>query len=438
MGVVLAAGRSERLQSLTGGGSKALVQLGGLKLVERAYRTLLDAGIEEVLVVVGYHAGPVGAVVHRLGRGRVHAVLAGRWELGNGSSLAAAEDSVRGHDLFVLVTADHVFGEGALHSLVRAGEPAVLVDPDPSPQAWAEGCRVRIRGRRVVGLGKQLDEPSIDCGAFLLCPDVFQAQREAAADGDHSLAGAASRLAARRGLRPVSIADGAWWVDIDTPQDLREARTRLRRSLARDGDGPVSRYLNRPVSTRVSMAAAPLHLPPDLLSVASVVLALVGAWMLAAGQGVLGGMLVQAASVLDGVDGETARLLMRAGPRGAMLDGVLDRVGDAAVMGGLAVWALADRSGISADVIVWLAIAATAGSLLSMASKDRATALGLPPAPERRLGYLLGSRDGRLLVVAVGAVLGRPAAVLIAVTATSAITLALRMWLIRRSVRATR
>ena len=36
MAVVLAAGRSERLRAVTGGGSKALIQLGGLKLVERA------------------------------------------------------------------------------------------------------------------------------------------------------------------------------------------------------------------------------------------------------------------------------------------------------------------------------------------------------------------------------------------------------------------
>src|SRR6266540_3935147 len=71
VGIVLAAGRSERLRAVTGGGSKGLVQLGGLKLVERAIRTLLNAGVEHVLVVVGYHAGPVGAVVSRLQPGRV-------------------------------------------------------------------------------------------------------------------------------------------------------------------------------------------------------------------------------------------------------------------------------------------------------------------------------------------------------------------------------
>jgi hypothetical protein len=43
-GVVLAAGRSQRLESVTGSGSKALLRLGGLSLVERAARSLLAAG----------------------------------------------------------------------------------------------------------------------------------------------------------------------------------------------------------------------------------------------------------------------------------------------------------------------------------------------------------------------------------------------------------
>jgi choline kinase/phosphatidylglycerophosphate synthase len=434
VGVVLAAGRSERLKAVAGGGSKALVRLGGLKLVERAVRRLLDAGIGEVLVVVGYHAGPVGAVVSRLKPGRVHPLLAGAWELGNGSSLAAAEESLLGQDLFLVVTADHVFGEGALDHLVRAGEPAVLVDPHPSADAWGEGCRVRVRGEVAVAFGKQIEEPAIDCGAFLLSSDVFEAQRQAAAEGDHTLAGAVSRLATRSGLRVVRIDERTWWQDIDTPEDLRIARSLLQRSLTKDGDGPVSRYLNRPLSTRLSMALSPLRISPDLISLVSAGLALVAAWQLSAGRGILGAVLLLAASVLDGVDGETARLLMRAGPWGAMLDGVLDRIGDAALMAGLGLWALHGGSGLSPGLVVWLTVAATAGSLLSMASKDRATALGLLPAPERRLGYLLGGRDGRLALVALFAILGRPTLALSAVVVTSAISLTLRLWIIRRSV----
>lgn len=136
VGVVLAAGRSERLAGVTGGGSKALVRVGGLALVERAVRTLLAAGLERVVVVIGYQAGPVATVVNPLAPGRVRAIFAESWELGNGASLAAAESLVAEEGLFVLVTADHVFGEGG------AGAPA-LRRPPQRPR------RPRARVRRV-------------------------------------------------------------------------------------------------------------------------------------------------------------------------------------------------------------------------------------------------------------------------------------------------
>jgi CDP-L-myo-inositol myo-inositolphosphotransferase len=428
--VVLAAGRSERLDAVTRGGSKALLRLGGLSLAERAVRTLLACGLQRVLVVVGHDAGPVAAVVGRLGAGRVRAVYADRWRDGNGASLAAAEPMVAGEALFVLLTTDHLFGEGGLDRLLGAGEPAVLVDPAPGRAAWLEGCRVRIVEGAVVAVGKHLDEPAIDCGAFLLPLEVFGCQRQAAAEGDHTLAGAVTRLARARPLRAVPLPAGCWWQDVDTPQDARAAAAALRRSLGKTADGPVSRWLNRPLSTRISMALASLRPAPDLVSLVAFALGLAGGALLAAGRGVAGALLVHASSVADGVDGEVARLQLRGGPRGALLDGVLDRVADAAILAALGLWAL---DGHDAPGVLALTVAATAGALLSMATKDRAAALGLPPAPERALGWLLGGRDGRLLLVAVGALLGAPVAALAAVTATSTLSLCLRLALLRRA-----
>ena len=97
----------------------------------------------------------------------------------------------------------------------------------------------------------------------------------------------------------------------------------------------------------------------------------------------LGGILVHVASVLDGVDGEIARLKVRASAWGALFDGVLDRLGDAAVVAGLAVWSLSPTEGHSPTVIAVVAALAASGSMLSMASKDRITALRLPQPPER-------------------------------------------------------
>ncbi len=59
VGVVLAAGRSERLAKVTGGTSKALLRVGGTTLVERAVRSLRDGGVTVVVVVVGHDADAV-------------------------------------------------------------------------------------------------------------------------------------------------------------------------------------------------------------------------------------------------------------------------------------------------------------------------------------------------------------------------------------------
>jgi 1L-myo-inositol 1-phosphate cytidylyltransferase / CDP-L-myo-inositol myo-inositolphosphotransferase len=431
--VVLAAGRSERLADVTGGGSKALVRVGGLSLAGRAVRRLLATGIERVIVVVGYQAGPVATVVNRIAPGRARAVFADHWERGNGASLAAADPHLAEERSFLLVTTDHVFGEGALEPLLSSSGYGVLVDHAPDPKAWAEGTRVRLHEEHAIAFSKEFEDPSIDCGAFLLPVAIFEAQRRAAASGDESLAGAVTELARTVPLEALPLPQGAWWQDVDTRADLRRAAERLRRSLTKDADGPVARYFNRPVSTRLSMALARLPLHPDVVSLIAFLVTLAGAWSLAMGAGVAGGLLVHAGSLLDGVDGEIARLQVRASPAGALLDGVLDRLADACVIGALALWAI--EAGTDPSVAVALAVAATTGAMLSMATKDRITALGLPSAPERSIGFVFGGRDARLLIVTVFAILGRPSVALASVAITSGASLAIRLYLTRRVVR---
>ena len=312
------------------------------------------------------------------------------------------------------------------------------MDEAPSIEAWDEGTRVRIMNGRAFAFGKHLEDPGIDCGAFVFDQDLFRHQRKAASEGDHSLAGAVTRVAQVRPLLAEPLPRGTWWQDVDTPRDLRTARKLLRRSLPKPTDGPVSRYLNRPISTRLSMAISPLRLPPDAISFAVFMVGIMSASFLAAGHAVVGGLMVQATSVLDGVDGETARLQMRAGPRGAWLDGLLDRMVDAAIVAGLGLWALTRPFG-GRTVLLLLAIA-IAWAVVAMGTKEASDTYGLPPATEHLLGFILGGRDGRLLLVAGGAILGRPMlAVVVMSTAwvTSVITRMVVLWRLSRTRRAT-
>jgi CDP-L-myo-inositol myo-inositolphosphotransferase len=431
--VVLAAGRSERLRLVTRGRSKLLLHLGGLSLVERAVRTLFDAGVDRVVVVVGHQSGAMAAAVEGLRPGRVQAVQATGWEQGNGVSLAAAEAALEGEDVFLLLCGDHVFADGALDGLASAAGPAVLVDRSPDRQAWEEGTRVQLRGGHVQAFGKELDESAIDCGAFLLRPEVFACQRAALAEGDGSLAGTVTRLATERDVRAVSLPRGTWWQDVDTPHDLRLARRRLRRSLVLESDGPVSRYLNRPVSTRLSMALAPFRPSPAFLSFFAFFFGMLGAFLLAVEHPLLGGLAVHVSSVVDGMDGEAARLQLRASPRGAWLNGLLNRMVDGAVLVGLGIW-MAQDTFSDRTILLILAGVGFAWAALSMTGATWTAILRVSAAAERLVGRSLGGRDGRLFLVTAWAVLGHPMVALVAFLLAWIVAVGVRIVLVARNV----
>jgi choline kinase/phosphatidylglycerophosphate synthase len=429
---VLAAGYSERLAPLTSGGSKLLLRLGGVTIIERTVRAVRRQGVERVVVVLGHDEAKMAEAARAAAPDRVEIVRAQGWESGNGSSLAAAEPAVSGEPLFLLLVGDHLYGDTALDPLVTVGCPAALLDPHPVPEVLVEATQVVVEDGTAVRFGKEVDSGWADCGAFLVPPAIFECQRQAATEGDHRLAGAISRLAEICPLRAVPLPEDAWWQDVDTPADVRRASVRLRRSLLKANDGPVSRHLNRPLSTRITMLVARTRLSPDVVTWLAFALGVVAAGLLALGQGLAGALVTHAASVLDGVDGELARLQMRASPRGALLDGFLDRLADVAIVAGLGLWGL--TLGLNPSITIGLAVAASAGSVLSMATKDRIAALKLPRAPERRLGFLLGGRDGRLLLVTVLALLGQPVLALAAVAMASLVTAVLRVALVQRGL----
>ena len=109
----------------------------------------------------------------------------------------------------------------------------------------------------------------------------------------------------------------------DTPRPAE-----ILRHTAKAGDGPVSRWLNRPISRRLS--ALLLRLPGFRPVHATAGTALLAALMFAAlilggAQGLIAGaILFHVASVFDGVDGEVARATFRTSPAGAVFDTVVD------------------------------------------------------------------------------------------------------------------
>ncbi|HWU91615.1 MAG TPA: CDP-alcohol phosphatidyltransferase family protein, partial [Kofleriaceae bacterium] len=94
-------------------------------------------------------------------------------------------------------------------------------------------------------------------------------------------------------------------------------------------DNPVTRYCYRPLSGPLTRVLLHTPLTPNQVSLAVLILGLFGCWLTALpGQAALiwGAAVVFFASILDGCDGEIARLRLISSPLGAWIDTVVDEI----------------------------------------------------------------------------------------------------------------
>jgi CDP-L-myo-inositol myo-inositolphosphotransferase len=182
-------------------------------------------------------------------------------------------------------------------------------------------------------------------------------------------------------------------------------------------EGPVSRYINRRVSSRITgfIVSHGISITPNQMSLIAFATALAAAALIARGELLLGGLLVQLSSILDGVDGELARALKLASRRGAFLDTMLDRYADIMVFASIIYYLTG--SDVDRGLVALLGFAAVTGDIMVSYLHARGQMdLGVHPAAVGPLDSL-ASRDVRLLLVAILVAVGRPLWALAAVAA---------------------
>lgn len=122
--------------------------------------------------------------------------------------------------------------------------------------------------------------------------------------------------------------------------DFRQAERTLLASLVKPSDGPVSRHINRRVSLAITKLVLPLGITPNQMTVVVALLGATGAWLATSANWpiqVLGAVFFQLHSIVDGCDGEIARLTRRFSRYGALLDSLVDDVSNTLFFVGLSV-----------------------------------------------------------------------------------------------------
>lgn len=154
-------------------------------------------------------------------------------------------------------------------------------------------------------------------------------------------------------LRPTRTADPRSLLNADAVQprqapdsvlrlfdrdERNRAERRLFASLIKPSDGPVSRHLNRHVSRAITRMVIPLGMTPNAMTVFVLITGLWGAYAASSADPasqLLGAFLYQLHSIIDGCDGEIARLTQRFGKHGALIDSMVDDICNGAFFFGL-------------------------------------------------------------------------------------------------------
>ena len=166
-------------------------------------------------------------------------------------------------------------------------------------------------------------------------------------------------------------------------------------------DGWVSRHVNRHVSRPMARLLARTPATPNQVSVAALLIAFGSMAAYFAGIGYAAGLLVQLSSIVDGADGDLARLTGKTSAFGGFFDSILDRYADAAILLGLTYWA-AD----GATSGIWIVgFAAMAGTFVITYTRARIDSV---PSDFFDRGITsLASRDIRLMIVMIGSLVGQ-------------------------------
>ena len=337
--VLLAAGEGRRLRELGSHCPKPMVPLLGLSLAERCIANFMAAGVNHFLVVLGYRGETVRTHFEKIAERRgcnIRFALAEDWEQGNGTSASAAKPIIQ-HRLFLLAMVDHVFNPEMIRTVLSSqpdpGEIRLAVDRHQGTTVDCEDLtKVTLGNHLVTGIGKDLKSwDAGDTGLFYCTTALFEGLHRARTKGRHSLSDGVRELIGQNRVRPIDITGYAWF-DIDTSKDYHEAERSLLQNLDKGGlDGYISQWLNRPISRRISRFLVRTEVTPDQITLFSFFLFLIGAGCLASPQPfwwIIGGVIIQLTSILDGCDGEIARLKVRSSAQGAWLDTILDRYAD--------------------------------------------------------------------------------------------------------------
>ncbi len=233
--VLLGAGQGRRLSPLTDSRPKCLVEVAGRPLLEWQLEALAHAGVAEATVVTGFGAAAVEAALTLMAPPipvtcRHNPFFAVADNIG---SCWIARDLIGADTL--LINGDTLVDPRIVARVLDRAKAPITVTIDRKQAYDSDDMKVRLRGDRLLRIGKDLGDPVdgesigmlrfLDGGGARFAAALEHALQDPAALSRWYLS-VVDGLARAGGVEVVSIA-GLPWAEVDFPRDLAIAAARV-------------------------------------------------------------------------------------------------------------------------------------------------------------------------------------------------------------------
>jgi len=431
--VILAAGKGERISNTDEFIAKPLIKIFDISLIERSIKNLINnLNIKKIYIVTGFNHKEINnhliELKHKLSL-NIEIVFAKDWEKGNGASFLAILDKMN-HQQFYLLMVDHLFNDEFYKTIskykINNKSYLIISRTLSSLNDFNDATKVKVVEDKISDIGKSIkDSNGFDTGFFILSSDEFNNVNKLSAKEKLSLSEVIQELVQQKKLYFVEVPEDSWF-DIDTNQDLSNAKNYLlNNSNSKINDGQISKYINRPISKWITSKISDYPLTPNQISIAvffisvlsGLVISMEGYFFL-----LLGALLAQSSSILDGCDGEIARLKLLKSKFGGWLDRVFDRYSDLFIFTGLTFHTYFIHKTLTVFFIGFIAVG---GKIISSY-----TALVYDPVVSAHNNFRIG-RDLIIFIILIGAVLNIPYITLVVLAFIMNADVCKRLWILK-------
>lgn len=221
--VVLAAGKGSRLRPLTNRRPKPMLPVGNKPLLESVVESVARAGVDEIVLIVGYHRERIQNHFGNGDRWNVDISYAVQEkQLGTGHALLQAESHIDSD--FIALNGDRYFEPTVVEDLIderhQTGKSCLAVTRVETPNRFGV---VELDGQTVTNIvekpspGSMMSE-QINAGVYAFGPDIFSAIRQTDGHDEQALT---TTLQTRSEIHPVrAIRYDGFWGDVSYPWDL--------------------------------------------------------------------------------------------------------------------------------------------------------------------------------------------------------------------------